>query len=397
MNTRKTRVAVLFGGRSTEHEISIITALQVMDAIDSTRYDLLPVYVDTEGAWWTGDVLRQRSAYPLSNDARSQCTRLEMKAEPGSVLYPVVERGGWFSRKEPAPIAVDVFVPAFHGTYGEDGCIQGVLEWLGSAYIGCGVRAAATGMNKHASKQVAASVGVPVLDGVRLTLAMWDPSRSHELAETVLASVPLPLIVKPGNLGSSIAISVARTMDELMISLAGAFAFDSEVIVEPLLEPMYELNVAVMMNGEGTPVASAIERPRHEKHMLTFEDKYMKGEKGNKKTGMISEGMASLQRDIHPADVDASVLAQVRENAIAIYQAIDCRGVVRFDFLVDAERNQAYFNEVNTFPGSLSYYLWEQADPPQTFTELLTELTEQALSEWRCKRVLQRQVTSRLF
>ncbi|MDX9755371.1 MAG: D-alanine--D-alanine ligase, partial [bacterium] len=242
----KLRIAVLFGGRSTEHEISIITALQIMDAFDSTRYTLYPVYIDQDGYWYTGEALRKRESYIPSPEAKQRLTRVQLVCDPEPQLVSLPQKGGLFAKPVQAKYPVDVFFPAFHGTYGEDGCLQGALEFMGAAYTGCGVRAAAIGMNKHVCKQLLSSQGIPVLPDLFLDRSEWDPLQSDTLADKIIEILPLPLIVKPCNLGSSVAVSSATDKEQLMISLAGAFPFDRQVMVEPLLEDFFELNVSVL-------------------------------------------------------------------------------------------------------------------------------------------------------
>ncbi|MBZ0254467.1 D-alanine--D-alanine ligase [bacterium] len=353
MSSDKTRVAVLFGGRSTEHEISVISALQAMDAFDSTKYELLPIYVNLEGKWLTGDVLRKRGNYPLSAESLKQCVPVQLNADSDWQITAQAKPGGWFKKETPQTFPVDVFFPAFHGTYGEDGCIQGLLEWIGAPYVGSGPCASSIGMNKHLAKKVVTQSGVPVLSDLLIHQSEWDPNQAHVLAQSIAEQIPAPWMVKPCNLGSSIAISSAHTQEELMVSLAGAFAFDTQILVEPLVEDMYELNVAVLY-GE-PPKTSAVERPRRENALLTFEDKYMKGNK--KITSSQGEGMASLQRDLNPEDVPSTMIENARKYAADAYTAMGCRGVVRFDFIVDNKESQIYFNERNLIPGSFSYYL----------------------------------------
>lgn len=392
MDTSKTRIAVLYGGRSTEHEISIITALQALDAFDSTRFDAFPVYIDPDGAWWTGAALRKRSSYPLSPDLKKQCMRVQLAAEPPARLIAMPQTKGWFNRYSTKEVPVDVFFPSFHGPYGEDGCIQGLLEWIGAPYAGSGLRACSVGMNKHAAKQLLVNSDIPALPDLLIHRREWDPNNAHILAGSIQEQMHAPWMVKPCNLGSSIAISSARTVDELMISLAGAFTFDNQVMVEPLLEDMYELNVSVLYGDP--PLTSAIERPKRENALLTFEDKYMRG---GKKHGGASEGMASLERDINPSDVSENVLREIRRHAVQAFSELDCRGIVRFDFMVNRQNNKVYFNEVNMTPGSFSYYLWEAAESARSFTELLSTLVDQAMAEHECKRSVRRQIEMRVL
>ncbi len=393
-NQGKTTVAVLFGGRSTEHEISIITGLQVLEAFDSTRYDTFPVYVDREGQWYTGEALRKRDNYLPREELKSQLTHVSLSPGQESELIEMNPPKGLFSRKNPLHFPVDVFFPAFHGTYGEDGCIQGLLELKGVAYTGCGPRASAIAMNKHTTKQIASVLDVPVLPGVLLSQREWDPDKADKTVKEITKKLSLPVIIKPCNLGSSVGLSSARTEEQLMVSLAGAFAFDNQVIVEPFLEHMYELNIAVL---DGTPPRlSVIERPKRDAPLLTFEQKYMKG---NKKltSSTPSEGMASLQRDIDPADVPKAIKDDVQEYAQQTYKALDCRGVIRIDFLVDQKEEMVYLNEINPLPGSFSYYLWEKTEPKLTFTELLDELVQQAVTDRNLNKRVQRQMGLRIF
>lgn len=393
-NEGKTKVAVLFGGRSTEHEISVITGLQVMDAFDSTRFETIPVYVDPEGYWYTGDALRKRENYLPTPELKKKLCRVQLTSDMESILVEADPPKGWFGAKPARRFPVDVFFPAFHGAFGEDGCIQGFFEFIGACYVGCGPRSASIGMNKHTAKQTLSVQNIPVLPGILLDKRDWEPTRADLTSREILKNLYLPLMVKPCNLGSSIGISSAHTEEQLMISIAGAFVFDHQVIVEPLLEDMYELNVSVL--EADPPRVSSIERPKRENLLLTFEDKYLKsgGKKGGAKT---SSGMASLQRDLNPADVSDEILKNVRDYAARAFTSLDCRGLVRFDFMVSRKDSKVYFNEINTLPGSFAYYLWEAAEPSISFTELLAELVHKAQENWRDKKKIRRVLERRIF
>jgi D-alanine-D-alanine ligase len=391
-NQQRCNVAVLFGGRSTEHEISIITGLQILDAFDSTRFNAFPVYIDHDGLWFMGDALRNRTTYIPTAEAKEYLQRVQLICDPGSQLIAPPKKSGLFSKSTQQEYPVDIFFPAFHGTFGEDGCIQGVLDFIGVPYTGCGVRAAALGMNKFATKIFLSSQDIPVLPDVMLERQEWDPYKADEIADLITESLPLPLIVKPCNLGSSVAVSSAQDKEQLMISLAGAFAFDRQVILEPFLEDFYELNVSVLY-GNPTRI-SAVERPKRNENVLTFDEKYLKG---NKKIATADQGMASLQRDIEPDDVPQEIRDQVKALSLKAYRLMDCRGSVRFDYLVDKKNNQVYFNEINTLPGSLAYYLWETAEPPLSFTELLSHIVDHAMIDFENNKKSQRQLQNKIF
>lgn len=389
----KLRIAVLFGGQSIEHEISILTALQVMDAMDSTRFEIIPVYIDLDGVWYTGSQLRHRESYWLTDEIKTHLTRVVLQSDNPIELIEAQPKKGWFGYNEPKRFLVDLFFPAFHGTYGEDGCMQGMLEWVNAPYTGCGPLAASLGMNKYRCKRFLKTVGVPVLPGILLERQDWNAEQADITAKEVLTALELPLMVKPCNLGSSLGASVARSEDELMISIAGAFGFDHQVLIEPLLEDMYELNISVL--EDTPPLTSAIEKPTSDEKVLTFEQKYLKG--NNKGKTSISEGMASMKRDINPKLVPDEIKHQVRELAVTAFNAIGCKGLVRFDFMVDNKDQTVYFNEVNILPGSFSYYLWEQAEPKIPFTELITKLIHAALEEHRYKRKIKRKIQPQIF
>ena len=196
-DTQKTRVAVLFGGRSTEHEISIITGLQVLDAFDSSKYETIPVYVDPDGDWYIGDALRKRENYLLSDETKKQLLQVQLTANVGSELIEVNPPKGLFSRKDPQRIEVDVFFPAFHGSYGEDGCIQGVLEFIDAAYTCSGPRASSVGMSKHTTKQLLSARGIPVLPDILLEHRFWNPNEAHLTVQMIQEKLQLPLITNP--------------------------------------------------------------------------------------------------------------------------------------------------------------------------------------------------------
>lgn len=389
----KLQVAVLFGGQSIEHEISILTALQVMDAMDSTQYDIIPVYVDPNGEWYTGQALRNRNTFWLTDESKKSLTQVVLQSDNPLELVEAKPQKGFFGYKEAQRIPVDIFFPAFHGSFGEDGCIQGMLEWVNAPYTGCGPLAASLGMNKYRCKRYLKAVGNPVLPGILLERQDWDAEKADETAKEVLTALELPLMVKPCNLGSSLGASIARTDEELMVSIAGAFGFDYQVLIEPLLEDMYELNISVL---EGSPpICSAVERPSSDEKVLTFEQKYLKG--NNKGKTSLSEGMASMQRDLNPKDVPQEIMDEVKQQAVSAFTAMGCKGLVRFDFMVSNEDQTVYFNEVNILPGSFSYYLWESAEPKISFTQLISKLIDAALDEHRYKRKIKRKIQPRIF
>ena len=376
-------LAVLFGGRSVEHEISVITALQLINVLDVERYRPIPVYIAQSGRWYTGEALLNKEFYKKLPASLSQVQEV--------TLLPVPRIGGLtvLQPKKPGEvIPVDIYFLAFHGTYGEDGCIQGLMEMADVAYTGCGVLSAALGMNKYQCKTHLAAHGIPVLPA---TVVHRDEGRKSLTAvrDRILSTPGLeqfPLFIKPCNLGSSIGISVASDIAGLNAALVNTFRYDSQAIIEPCVKDILEINVAVLEDDE--PVASVVEMPVSTSGVLTYEDKYLRGE-GNKQAGE-SQGMASLTRVIDPKDLNVELKQAAIEYALKAFKVLGCSGVARIDFIIDSTTDKIYFNEINTLPGSLSFYLWVKSEPPLLYTELLNRIIERAEMRQRTKVALRR-------
>lgn len=377
MATRKT--AVIFGGRTVEHEVSVITAHQLMDAIVAAGFEVLPIYVTKDGEWRTAPELFDMAVYR----DRGALERVLGRARP-VVVRPGKTRGGLFAEgggilgmRRLTELPVEVVFPAIHGSFGEDGALQGVLEWANLPYAGSDVRASAVGMDKVLAKRLLESSGVPVLPS-----RVWDRSfferPEEELAGGIEALGGLPVMVKPTSLGSSIGVALCPSLEEVREALELALELDSRALVEPALEDFYEINCAVL----GPPArASVCEMPRAEEGFLSYDQKYMRGGKGGKGGGGAkSEGMASLDR-ILPAPIPESESEEIRRLAVEAFELFGASGVARIDFLVDRADGKVYFNEINTIPGSFSFYLWEESGLP--FDRLVEELIEIARARQR--------------
>jgi D-alanine-D-alanine ligase len=379
-------VAVLFGGRSLEHDVSIVSGLQVANALDPASCAAVPVYIDQQLRWWTGDELWRTESYKGGGPDRSQLT--EVTLSPGfgtSTLMPV--RTPALIR--PAARHVDTFLPILHGTFGEDGCIQGLLELGGCAYVGCGVTAAAIGMNKRLTKVLATHANVPVVPWLSCERAVLDRGSAWmgELPSRVSDAFGWPAIVKPCNLGSSAGVSTARSADELIAGVLKVFEYDVEALIEPFIRNRLELNVAVA--GLDRPVASVSEMPvTLQDAPLTFSDKYKR--QGRKSVGS-SEGLAGALRVLDPQDLPEALRLSAQDHATAVFAALGCEGISRIDFLIDADNGRLYFNEINTLPGSLAFYLWSAAPHYWTITDLLNRLIDRAERLRAMRHGLQRQ------
>jgi D-alanine-D-alanine ligase len=388
MAKKKLKVAVLFGGRSSEHEISIITALDLITATDTLRFEVLPVYISAAGRWYTGDALLERSFY-------KQLAK-NLAPEAGLVqevtLLPIPGELGLRRIKHGAPvlaarrvIPVDVYFPAFHGQFGEDGCLQGLFEMADVAYTGSNVLASSMAMSKYACKLFLQAHGIPVLPAalVQKDEVVSGLAEVRQRIRTTPGLEQFPLFIKPCNLGSSVGIGRAENEAELDAALAKVFRYDYQAIVEPCVSDMFEINVSVL--DQTSPRASVVEIPVSGGGTLTYEDKYVRGAKKGP-----SQGMASLVRVIDPPDLPQETKQKVIQSALLASRVLGSGGVSRFDFIVDKRSGLLYFNELNPFPGSMAYYLWAKSTPRLLYTEMITTIVERALAVHQTKASLQR-------
>jgi D-alanine-D-alanine ligase len=361
----KLRVGVIYGGRSVEHEVSVITALQAMHGLDPERYQVVPLYITKEGDWLTGEALRKLETYQ-SPDARRGLTRASLLPVPSDGALSVTERGRLLPLLGGARLAIDVAFPCMHGTFGEDGTLQGLLELANVPYVGCGVLGSALGMDKIAMKAVFRSAGLPIVDFVALRRDEWERDKDAIVAR-LEREVGYPAFVKPANLGSSVGIGKATDADSLRDALDVAASYDRRLVVERGLEGALDVNCSALGRDDDVRV-SVCEQPVTWEAFLSYDDKYIRGGK--------SQGMKGSTRRI-PAPITDALTRQVQDYTRRTFQAIDAAGVARVDFLVTPDE-QVYVNEINTIPGSLSFYLWEATDLP--FSRLLDRLIEIALA-----------------
>jgi D-alanine-D-alanine ligase len=366
----KTRVAVMYGGKSVEHEVSVISGIQALMNIDTDKYETIPVYITKQNEFYVGDDIGKIEAYKDIDGLLSRSQKVVWVNEGDKVVlspYPKKMFGGM------KDIEVDVAFPVVHGTNEEDGTLVGFLKTLGVPFVGCDVTSAAVGMDKYIQKCVLKDVDIPVLDCV--CFHEDDYADIEKLLDTAEAKVGYPAIIKPVNSGSSVGISMARNRQELTKSIDDAFTYASIVLVEHGIEKLKEINCSVLGDDSGAK-ASILEEPFHTKDILSYKDKYESN--GTKSGG--SKGMASVQRKI-PADLPEETTKQIQEYAVRAFKALGCNGVVRIDFMIDESDGKLYFNEINTIPGSLSFYLWEPSGIP--YKELLDQLIQLALKRAR--------------
>lgn len=383
----KITVAVFFGGRSPEHDVSIITGLQAAQALDRTRYDVVPVYVGIDGHWLTGEPLLDSKNYIPTEALRDKLLAVELAHTPGP-QRPMLRSPakGLFAKAKEIPF--DVALLAFHGQDGEDGRFQGMLELAGVPYTGMRYLASAVFMDKIVTKDVLARYGVPVLPSWIVKKPASGLIPDLDSVTRAIQGATYPLIVKPAHLGSSIGVAKVDSFDELYAVLPSILRLDDTVLIEPCVENLEEYNIAVCGFG-GQIRTSAIERPKRTDALLDFKQKYMSGggKTGPKSGGKVaggttSQGMLSLTRDINP-ELSPEMERQIRDNAATAFACFEPTGAPRIDFLCNAKTGQLWLNEINTCPGSFGYFLWEAAGKRMIFSDLLANLVQEAFDHAR--------------
>ncbi|GKS11157.1 D-alanine--D-alanine ligase [Paenibacillus chitinolyticus] len=371
--SRKLRIGLIYGGKSGEHEVSLQTAHAVIGALDVSKYEITPFYITKQGEWRRGAALNGRVerkellAFDASEGEAAGAALAPffsgLTSQAGGVLTEVAAAGET-TREE----AVDVVLPLLHGTFGEDGTIQGLLEMANIPYVGAGVLASAVGMDKVAMKKMFAQEGLPQCVYRHFTRSQWEKDQPFFLMETEI-SIGYPCFIKPANLGSSVGISKARNRQELIEAVEYAFQFDRKVIVEEFVDAR-EIEVAILGNEE--PLASVPGEIVSSGEFYDYKAKYVDG----KSTMAI------------PADLPEETAAQIRELAVQAFQSIDGSGLSRVDFFLTRTDGQIYINEINTMPGftpfSMYPLLWKETGKP--YAELLDDLIRLALERHAAKQ-----------
>lgn len=390
------KIAVFFGGLSPEHDVSIITGLQVMSALDRALYEVIPVYIARDGRWWTGEALFERASY-LPNEAIYQ------KLQPVALdvtmrKKPQLNIGGqnWLKRSlnQPAKIEFDVALPAFHGAIGEDGQIQGLFETANVPYTGMRTLASSVLMDKVITKHVFAGANIPLLPYRELRKPAEGLILTEEELAAQIGDFGFPCCVKPSHMGSSIGVARVENISELAEVLPSIFRYDIAAILEPFVENMVEYNASVArINGKVQ--ISAIEKPKRTQDLLDFKEKYMAGDGGKSggaktggakmggaksgaKTERVSEGMLSLTRELNP-ELPGDMAGRIEQWSIKAFELIGGTGAPRIDFISNEASGEVWLNEINPCPGSYGYFLWEARKDPVLFSELMDMLIDEAM------------------
>ena len=363
----KKTIGVIFGSRSCEREVAIISAVQLMRHANGDKYNVIPVYISEDGNWYTGDALKDIRTYKPFRPELKGITRVFPDLSSGSGALLTVQKGtGLFAREKTVIAArIDAYIIVMHGLNGEDGTLQGMMELMNIPYTSTGVAGSALGMDKIMMKQFFKGGGLPVLPGIWFTRSAFASDRDKVL-NSVETELGFPVFVKPANLGSSIGVSRADDRESLSDSLELAFEYDRRVLVEKGLNKPIELNCSVMGYDDELQ-ASPIEMPLNNDEFLDFKDKYL--------SSGGSKGMASLHR-VLPAPIEDDLAAEIQNLSKTIFRMLDCKGVVRIDYMFDRDGEKLYITEINTIPGSLAFYLWENAGIP--YSSLIDRMIDYA-------------------
>ena len=360
---KKLRVGIIYGGRSSEHEVSIASAAAVVQNLDKQRYEAIPIRIEKNGRWIIADRLpvsssaaevieqnRANTAHRLGRGGREA----HLIAYPGDEQIMTIERG---TAPAITGLALDVVFPVLHGPYGEDGTVQGLLELANIPYVGAGVLSSAVGMDKAVAKQVFAARGLPQANYLVVLRKEWEAAQA-DITANVASTLGYPVFVKPANLGSSVGISKAKREADLAAAIDVAAEFDRKIVIEAAVPNAREIEIAVL--GNDSPDVSVPGEVIPSREFYDYQSKYLDAD----------------SQTIIPADLSASVTADVKRLAIEVFRAVDCAGMARVDFLMDGVTGKLYVNEINTIPGftTISMYskMWAASGMP--YPELLDRL-----------------------
>jgi D-alanine-D-alanine ligase len=365
------KIGVFFGSRSPEHDISIITGQLVMSGLKGLGYEVVPVYLTKDGAWLLGGNLDQLRTFTFADQSKISSEKLgdfylDLSASRGQLVFRGKKSFG-------ETIAIDLAFPAFHGSYGEDGTIQGLFEIFDIPYVGCDVTASALTMDKILTKQFYQEQNIPTAKFLHFDVKQWQKDKSKILAEIKVA-LKWPLFVKPARLGSSIGVAKVVTDEELTQAAEVALHYGERFIVEEAVEALMDITCAVLGNEE--PEASLLQESIFSAELFSYADKYLVG--GGAQLGKAQQNL------VIPARLDERTTAEIRNLSIRIFKVFGCSGIARVDFLYDKKSKQYYANEINTLPGTLYHHLWEKSgiDLPT----LLQKLVDLALDRHERKK-----------
>ena len=362
----KIKVGVFFGGKSVEHEVSIITALQAIENMDKTKYDIIPIYIAKDNKMYCGKYISDIEQYKDIEKLIDKSIQITLIQKDNKVALLKCDKkfyeNGIYNY-------IDIAFPIVHGTNVEDGTLQGYLKMFNIPYVGSDIISSATGMDKYAFKCILKENNIPVLDCIYYTLEDYN-NGIENIIDDIEKKISYPIIIKPVNLGSSIGIQVVKTSSELEEAIIDAFSYANKIIVEKAIINLKEINCSVLGDYEDAQ-ASECEEPLKTDEILSFKDKYLSGTKSKSakfgNDNSMNAGVLKL-----PADIPNETKQKIQELSIRTFKVLGCTGVARIDFIIDNNNNDVYVNEINTIPGSLSFHLWKATN--LSYSDLLDRL-----------------------
>lgn len=368
-------IGVFFGSGSVEHDISIITANLVISGLKGLGYQVTPVYITKQGKWMLGEDLGDLKLFSDPNkkvEEREDYAEyyLDMQESVGKLVF---KKKGLLGKS----IIIDLAFPALHGTFGEDGTIQGMFEMFGIPYVGCSVPASAIAMDKAFTKIFMRDAGLPTTKFVYFNKNQWTSSQ-QAIVEEIRQKLNWPLMVKPAHLGSSIGMGKATNEKELAQKTEVALYYDNKVVVEEVVADLIDVTCCIIGNQE--PKASELQESLYTIDLFSFEDKYLKN--GGAQTGKSQRSV------VIPARLDQATTKAIKETAVKVYRLLECSGIARVDFLVSRQTNKFFANEVNPLPGTLYHHLWQASGVE--LPELLQNLIKFAEENFESKRAASR-------
>lgn len=367
----KIKIGVFFGGKSVEHEVSIITAIQAIENIDKNKYDVIPIYISKNNKMYCGKLVGDIKQYENIEKLLNNSIQVTLAQRDNKVVLIKCDKK--FYQKTEYDY-IDIAFPIVHGTNVEDGTLQGYLKMFNIPYVGCDVISSSCAMDKYVSKCILKENNIPVLNCKCFNLKDYNESLENIVKETEKEFL-YPVIVKPVNLGSSVGIKIAKTQEELKEAIENAFDYSNKILIEPAIKNLKEVNCSVVGDYEFAK-ASECEEPIKTDEILSFNDKYISGNKKMGGTKSMNAGVLKL-----PADISQDIKEEVQQLALKTFEVLGCSGVVRIDFIIDKDTNLIYVNEVNTIPGSLSFHLWKETN--LKYSKLLDELIDLSLKRNR--------------
>lgn len=363
----KIKVGIIYGGKSVEHEISIISAVQAMNHLDESKYDIVPIYITKDLQMYTGGMLKDIESYKDISLIKKYAKKVNLINKKNNIILQSTK---WFKREIDY---IDIAFPIVHGNGTEDGSLAGFLETVGIPYVGSKVVSSAIGQDKVIQKQIFTTCDIPTTKYVWFFDNEYYDNQDNILKQ--IDKLDYPLVVKPATLGSSIGITLVKDKNTLKEAIELAITYDSKIIVEEAINNLCEVNQSVLGTYDYFET-SQIEEVIKEDEILSYKDKYLGGSKSSTK------GMVSTRRII-PARISDKMASEIDEISKKVYRNLNCSGVVRIDYLIDSKKKNVYVNEINTIPGSLAYYLWEGKG--MSYSELLESLITTTIKDYKKK------------